>query len=93
MYAMKQIFTLEVTIVAVVLVVSVLVGMNSNSMSASPQTMMPGNQTSFTITMAGSSMTRSNMTSPVPTPSIRVQLDINRCRHKTNLDCYRQSFF
>ena len=88
---MKQIFTLEVTIVAVVLVVSVLAGMNSNSMSASAQTMMPGNQTSFTITMAGSNMTGSNMTSPGPTPSIRVQLDINRCRHKTNLDCCRQS--
>gem|GEM_PF-1400832 len=66
--------------------------MNSNSMSPSAQTMMPGNQTSFTKTMAGSNMTGSNMTSPVPTPSLRVQLDINRCRHKTNLDCCNQSF-
>ncbi|MGB6672321.1 MAG: hypothetical protein WBE34_07805 [Candidatus Nitrosopolaris sp.] len=64
---MTQIFTLEVTIVAVRLVVSVLAGMNSNRMSASAQTMMAGNQNGFTITMAGSNMTGSNMTSPVPT--------------------------
>jgi hypothetical protein len=84
----ETIFNLEVTIVAVVLGVSVLAGMNFNSMSASVQTMMPGNQTSFAKTMAGS-----NMTSPVPvpTPSIRVQPEINRCRNKINLDCCHQS--
>ena len=87
----ETIFNLEVTIVAVVLGVSVLAGMNFNSMSASVQTMMPGNQTSFAKTMAGSNMTGSNMTSPVPTPSIRVQPEINRCRNKINLDCCHQS--
>jgi hypothetical protein len=82
----ETIFNLEVTIVAVVLGVSVLAGMNFNSMSASVQTMMPGNQTSFAKTMACS-----DMTSPVPTPSIRVQPEINRCRNKINLDCCHQS--
>jgi len=52
---------------------------------------MPGNQTSFAKTMAGSNMTGSNMTSPVLTPSIMVLPDINRCRNKIKLGCCHQS--
>ena len=70
-YAMKITSELGVTIVAAILVVTVVAAMKFSTMSAWAQTMMPGNQTSSGKTMAGNTTggtMKGNTTSAVPTP-------------------------
>ena len=71
---MKDTFKLGVTIVAVVLIAGIIAAMNFSTMSASAQTMMPGNQTGKTMagnttgSNATGNMTKGNSNSSVPTP-------------------------
>jgi hypothetical protein len=68
---MRNTFDVGVTIVAVILLVGVVAVMNFNTISALAQTMMPGDQTSNSTTMAGNTtgnMSKANSTSAVPTP-------------------------